>query len=102
MGQHIHEPEDNLNSTSAELDKADVLYMRPETFRRRAERGEDFLKPIVIEGAFTRPHVDALSGTWVRCLSGLKLWIIVPALDESDWASFAREGQIGAQRARAA
>jgi hypothetical protein len=24
------------------------------------------------EGAFTRPHVDALVGTWLRCLSGEK------------------------------
>jgi hypothetical protein len=43
-------------------------------------------------GAFSRPHMDYLLGTWVRCLFGSKIWIIVPRMDEDDWESFAREG----------
>jgi hypothetical protein len=45
------------------------------------------------EGAFTRPHVDALVGTWVRCLSGEKAWIFAPGMDAKDWNGFARDGQ---------
>ncbi|KAM0710552.1 hypothetical protein Q7P35_002223 [Cladosporium inversicolor] len=45
------------------------------------------------EGAFTRPHVDALVGTWVRCLSGEKAWIFAPGMDAKDWNDFARDGQ---------
>jgi hypothetical protein len=44
------------------------------------------------EGAFTRPHVDALMGTWVRCLSGEKAWIFAPGMDAKDWRDFARDG----------
>jgi hypothetical protein len=44
------------------------------------------------EGAFTRPHVDALVGTWVRCLSGVKAWIFAPGMDVKDWEDFARDG----------
>jgi hypothetical protein len=44
------------------------------------------------EGAFTRPHVDALMGTWVRCLSGEKAWIFAPGMDAKDWGDFARDG----------
>ncbi|GAB7336655.1 hypothetical protein MBLNU13_g10339t1 [Cladosporium sp. NU13] len=44
------------------------------------------------EGAFTRPHVDALMGTWVRCLSGEKAWIFAPGMDAKDWDEFARDG----------
>jgi hypothetical protein len=43
-------------------------------------------------GAFSRPHMDCLLGTWVRCLFGSKIWVIVPRMDENDWESFAREG----------
>ena len=44
------------------------------------------------EGAFTCPHVDALMGTWVRCLSGEKAWIFAPGMDAKDWGDFARDG----------
>jgi hypothetical protein len=44
------------------------------------------------EGAFTRPHVDALMGTWARCLSGEKAWIFAPGMGDEDWDEFAREG----------
>ncbi|GAB7336106.1 hypothetical protein MBLNU13_g08904t2 [Cladosporium sp. NU13] len=44
------------------------------------------------EGAFTRPRVDALMGTWVRCLSGAKAWIFAPGMDAKDWDDFARDG----------
>jgi hypothetical protein len=44
------------------------------------------------EGAFTRPHVDALVGTWVRCLSGEKVWVFAPGMDAKDWGDFARDG----------
>jgi hypothetical protein len=44
------------------------------------------------EGAFTRPHVDALTGTWARCLSGEKAWIFAPGMGGEDWDGFAREG----------
>jgi hypothetical protein len=32
------------------------------------------------KGAFTRPHVDALMGTCIRCLSGAKAWISTPSM----------------------
>ncbi|KAM0721368.1 hypothetical protein Q7P37_002292 [Cladosporium fusiforme] len=44
------------------------------------------------KGAFSRPHVDALSGTWVRCLSGAKAWIFAPNMCTDDWEAFARDG----------
>jgi hypothetical protein len=44
------------------------------------------------EGAFTRPHVDALMGTWVRCLSGAKAWMFAPSMNDKDWNDFARDG----------
>lgn len=44
------------------------------------------------EGAFTGPHMDALVGTWVRCLSGEKAWIFAPGMDAKDWDDFARNG----------
>ncbi|KAM0724098.1 hypothetical protein Q7P37_000278 [Cladosporium fusiforme] len=44
------------------------------------------------KGAFTRPHVDAFMGTWVRCLSGVKVWIFVRDMSEQDWDDFAQAG----------
>jgi hypothetical protein len=44
------------------------------------------------EGAFTRPHVDALMGTWIRCLSGAKAWIFAPSMSGKDWHDFTQEG----------
>lgn len=44
------------------------------------------------EGASTRPHVDALVGTWLRCLSGEKALIFAPGIDAKDWGDFARDG----------
>jgi len=44
------------------------------------------------KGAFTRPHVDALTGTWIRCLFGTKAWIFVPNMSEGDWHDFTQEG----------
>jgi hypothetical protein len=43
-------------------------------------------------GAFTRPHVDALIGTWIRCLFGTKAWIFAPNMSEEDWYDFTQEG----------
>jgi len=39
--------------------------------------------------------VDALNGTWVRCLFGSKLWWIVPqsVLDDNDWERLASKGK---------
>jgi hypothetical protein len=39
-------------------------------------------------GAFTRPHVDALMGTWIRCLFRTKAWIFAPNMSEGDWHDF--------------
>jgi hypothetical protein len=44
------------------------------------------------KGAFTRPHVDALMGTWIRCLFGTKAWIFAPNMSEKDWYDFTQEG----------
>jgi hypothetical protein len=44
------------------------------------------------KGAFTRPHVDALMGTWIRCLSGAKAWIFAPNMSGKDWHDFTQEG----------
>jgi hypothetical protein len=44
-------------------------------------------------GAFSRPHVDALMGTWVRCLSGSKAWIFAPGMSDEDWKDFAQLGE---------
>jgi hypothetical protein len=44
------------------------------------------------KGAFTRPHVDALMGTWIRCLFGTKAWIFAPNMSEGDWYDFTQEG----------
>jgi hypothetical protein len=44
-------------------------------------------------GAFSRPHVDALVGTWVRCLSGSKAWIFAPGMSDIDWDDFAQHGE---------
>ena len=43
-------------------------------------------------GAFTRPHVDVLMGTWIRCLFGTKAWIFAPNMSEKDWHDFTQEG----------
>jgi hypothetical protein len=43
-------------------------------------------------GAFTRPHVDALIGTWVRFLFRTKAWIFAPNISEGDWHDFTQEG----------
>jgi hypothetical protein len=43
-------------------------------------------------GAFSRPHVDSLVGTWIRCLSGSKAWIFAPRMSDKDWDDFAQDG----------
>lgn len=43
-------------------------------------------------GAFSRPHVDSLVGTWIRCLSGSKAWIFAPSMSDKDWDDFAQDG----------
>ncbi|KAF4547280.1 Hypothetical protein D9617_48g089410 [Elsinoe fawcettii] len=35
--------------------------------------------------SYSGPHVDALSGTWVRVLLGTILWLIPDKMDEADW-----------------
>ncbi|KAF4547291.1 Hypothetical protein D9617_48g089520 [Elsinoe fawcettii] len=42
--------------------------------------------------SFSGAHVDALSGTWVRVLSGTKLWFIPNDMSESDWEAFRNLG----------
>jgi hypothetical protein len=44
-------------------------------------------------GAFSRPHVDSLVDTWVRCLSGSKAWIFAPSMSDKDWEDFAQVGE---------
>ena len=48
------------------------------------------------EGAFSRPHVDALVGTWARCLFGAKAWIFVTDMGDEDWEDFAEQGPLWA------
>ncbi|KJX93037.1 hypothetical protein TI39_contig4434g00001 [Zymoseptoria brevis] len=45
-------------------------------------------------GSSSFAHVDALVGTWMRNLFGVKLWIVVPQnqMDEQDWERFAADG----------
>ncbi|KAM0715433.1 hypothetical protein Q7P37_008931 [Cladosporium fusiforme] len=47
-----------------------------------------------LDGAFSPPHMDALTGTWVRNLCGIKLWMIVPIkeMSEADWRDFYEMG----------
>lgn len=46
-------------------------------------------------GAFSGAHVDALTGTWLRNLTGIKLWMIVPQEEMIDaWKSFAEHGPL--------
>jgi len=47
-----------------------------------------------VRGAFSGAHVDALNGTWLRNLFGIKLWMIVPQalMTEQDWEEFGRDG----------
>jgi hypothetical protein len=44
------------------------------------------------EGAFSGPHCDILSGTWVQNIDGVKLWMWVHPRDMSseDWKAFAQ------------
>jgi hypothetical protein len=45
-------------------------------------------------GAFSRSQLNALSGTWVRNLHGVKLWMIMPesAMDAAEWEAFRKLG----------
>jgi len=43
-------------------------------------------------GSFSRPHVDSLAGTWIRCLSGSKAWIFACGMSDEDWNDFAQHG----------
>lgn len=43
-------------------------------------------------GAISGFHVDALNGTWVQVLAGLKAWTIVPSPTPADLLAFARLG----------
>lgn len=52
-----------------------------------------------LKGAFSGAHVDSLSGTWVRILEGIKLWMIVPP-QEMDWSTFSTEGSLWEPRGR--
>jgi hypothetical protein len=47
-----------------------------------------------LKGAFSGPHMDALAGTWVRNLCGIKFWMIVrdSEMTSSDWDSFYQSG----------
>ncbi|KAK3669532.1 hypothetical protein LTR78_010586 [Recurvomyces mirabilis] len=43
-------------------------------------------------GSFSGPHVDYLNGTWLRCVSGVKAWIIAVDLTPQDYKDFADQG----------
>ena len=44
-------------------------------------------------GAYSGAHADSLNGTWVKCLKGLKIWIIFPKLhDGEDQSGFESQG----------
>jgi hypothetical protein len=43
-------------------------------------------------GAFSRPQVHVLLGSWVRCLSGSTAWIFAPSMSDTDWDDFAQDG----------
>jgi hypothetical protein len=47
-----------------------------------------------LEGAFSGPHMDALAGTWVRNLCGIKFWMIVrnSEMKSRDWDAFYKLG----------
>jgi hypothetical protein len=47
-----------------------------------------------LEGAFSGPHMDALAGTWVRNLCGIKFWMIVreSEMTSADWDAFYKSG----------
>jgi hypothetical protein len=47
-----------------------------------------------LEGAFSGPHMDALGGTWVRNLCGIKFWMIVreSEMTSADWDAFHKSG----------
>lgn len=42
-------------------------------------------------GAFSRPQVNVLVGSWVRCLSGSIAWIFAPGMSDTDWEDFAQD-----------
>lgn len=54
-----------------------------------------------LPGAFSRPHIDCLLGTWIRCLQGVKIWSIASDLDDEDWLRFAHEGCAWSPRGKA-
>ena len=47
-----------------------------------------------LEGAFSGPHMDALGGTWVRNLCGIKFWMVVreAEMTSADWNAFYESG----------
>jgi hypothetical protein len=46
-----------------------------------------------LPGAFSGAHVDALCGTWVRALDGVKYWMIVPERNmASQWDALMEQG----------
>lgn len=53
-----------------------------------------------LTGSFSRPHIDALVGTWVRCLIGSKAWMITTNLDDEDWRRFANDGSTWTPRGK--
>ena len=42
-------------------------------------------------GSFSGPHVDYLNGTWLRCVSGVKAWIVAVGLTQKDYGQFANQ-----------
>jgi hypothetical protein len=47
-----------------------------------------------LKGAFSGPHMDALAGTWVRNLCGIKFWMTVQQseMTNDDWVDFYKYG----------
>jgi len=43
-------------------------------------------------GVFSGPHLDILNGTWIRCLSGVKVWSLLSDLSKEEEVQFERLG----------
>jgi hypothetical protein len=48
---------------------------------------------VSLPGSFAGAQVNALGGTWIRNLQGIKFWMIIPEEEmRSEWAAFAESG----------
>jgi hypothetical protein len=82
---------DFLNNDRFQL--LDVLVYRLQGMHRTSEIKSCLRFNILgCEGAFSGPHCDILSGTWVQNIDGVKLWMWIHPRDmsEADWKAFAQ------------